>query len=155
MKNFSFQAACAGGGVLLFSVCMNALGHPPFSFLEAFFLAGAIMMLSAVGGFEWGFSCLIVQAGVVGVLREFWWASLWLLVVACVWYAGATLLAVRGSRALMGIAAGVLFVELVGGRALSFSWSEWGLFIALLILEVSGMFFVGNAVKGRWFSPYA
>lgn len=141
--------------MLAIAVVNAAEGHPPYAFFEAFFLAAIIMLVSAVGGFEWGFASLALQALVAGFLRDTWGSAAWLVAVACIWYVGATLLAVRGSRVLMGIAAGALFVGLLIERLSTFSPQEWLAFFALLLLETSGMYLVGNVVKGRWFSPYA
>jgi hypothetical protein len=76
-------------------------------------------------------------------------------VVAVLWYGAVTVLAAHGSRVLMGIAAGVLFAGLMLERMPLFSWREWVIFIACVIVEVSGMYLAGNVLKGRWFSPYA
>ena len=155
MKKISFSAVAIGGGIFAIALLEAAAGHPPYAFFEAFLLAALIVVLSAMGGFEWGFACLVLMAAVAGVFREAWGPATWLLVIACVWYAGATLLAARGSRVLMGIAAGALFAGLVGTQLFTFSLRDWLVFLALLLLEVSGMYLAGNALKGRWFSPYA
>lgn len=132
-----------------------AFGHPPYAFGEAFLLAAVIVLLSAIGGFEWGFVSLLLQALVAGIFRDAWGSAGWLVAVGCVWYVGVTLLAVRGSRVLMGIAAGALFGGLLLERIMTYSFQEWLIFFALLLLEISGMYMAGNIVKGRWFSPYA
>lgn len=155
MKYISFPALGVGVGALLITLVQASLGHPPYAPSEAFIFAACLVILSAMGGFEWGFLCLVVQALVAGVFREAWDSALWLTVIAFAWYVGATLLAVRGSRVLMGIAAGALFGGLLLERMSTFSLQEWITFAALLLLEVSGMYLAGNIVKGRWFSPYA
>lgn len=155
MKRVSFSAIIVG--MLMLGVGMSgaAFGHPPYTFLEAFALAALMMLLSAVGGFEWGLVCLVLQAGITALLRDAWGSAGWLVVVGCVWYVGVTLLAVRGSRVLMGIAAGALFAGLLLERMPTFTLREWVVCVALLLLEVSGMYMAGSMVKGRWFSPYA
>lgn len=155
MRRISFPAVIVGVGLLFLTLVQATLGHPPFAFIEAFFLAALVVILSAMGGFEWGFAYLILQAAVAGTMRGAWESAMWLVIIACVWYVGATLLAVRGSRVLMGIAAGALFVGLLLERAATFTLQQWVVFLALLLLEVSGMYLAGNALKGRWFSPYA
>jgi hypothetical protein len=155
MKKISFPALGVGVCVLMFALGGVALGHPPYALGEAFFLAAFLVILSAVGGFEWGFVCLVLQAVITGVFRDAWGSAGLLICIAGIWYIGATLLVVRGSRVLMGIAAGVLFTGLLAERIPSFSVQEWLVFSALLLLEVSGMYLAGNVLRGRWFSPYA
>jgi hypothetical protein len=154
MKYISISAMMIGIGMLVIAGVDAAVGHPPFAFVEAFLLAAIVMLISAVGGFEWGLTSLMLQALAAGILRDAWGSVAWLVVVACVWYVGATLLAVRGSRVLMGIAAGALFAGLLLERFPTFTFQQWLFFFALLFLEISGMYLAGNAVKGRWFSPY-
>ncbi len=155
MKRISFPAIAIGVGMLSLTLIQASMGHPPYAWGEAFFLAALIVMLSAVGGFEWGFACLAVQVAVTGLFRQAWESAFWLGLIACLWYTGAILIAARGSRALMGIAAGVLFAGLLLERMATFTPRDWLLFFALLLLEISGMYLAGNALKGRWFSPYA
>ena len=155
MKRLSAPALAVGAGVLLMSLVQATLGHPPYAFIEAFFLAAGLVMLSAMGGFEWGFACLLFQALVAGIFREAWESAMWLGIIACVWYAGSTLLAARGSRVLMGIAAGVLFAGLLAERIGTLTLQQWLIYIALFLLEVSGLYLAGNVLRGRWFSPYA
>lgn len=155
MKRVSFSAMGVGTGLLMLSILQATTGHPPFALLEAFFLAAIVVILSALGGFEWGFMHLVLLGLTAGVLRGAWESAFGLFVIAGAWYVGATLLAARGSRALMGIAAGALFVGLVFERMTGFTTHQWVVFFALLFLEVSGMYLAGNVLKGRWFSPYA
>lgn len=137
------------------SLVQAVTGHPPFSFVEAYFLAALFVVLGAMGGFEWGFCCLVLQALVALLFRDASFSAYTLFIVACVWYAGVMLLAVHGSRVLMGISAGVLFVGLLLERIPTFSFQQWLLFSALFLLEVSMMYLASNMMRGRWFSPYA
>lgn len=152
---FSLPAVLVGVLMLGIALFQAVTGHPPFTFFEAFILAALFVVLGAIGGFEWAFFCLIVQALVAFVLRDATSSAFWLFCIACMWYVGVTLLAVHGSRVLMGISAGVLFVGLLIERVPTFSLAEWMVFIGLLLLEVSLMYLAGNALRGRWFSPYA
>ncbi len=152
---FSFPAVLVGGGMLVLSLFQAAIGHPPYSFLEAYLLAALFVVFGALGGFEWGFCCLVLQAALAFFFRDAVYSASWLLVVACVWYVGVTLLAVHGSRVLMGIAAGVLFAGLLIERIPTFTLQFWLLFFALFFLEVSSMYLVGHVLRGRWFFPYA
>lgn len=152
---FSFPAVFVGVGMLGISLFQVVTGHPPLSFLEAYFLAALFVVLGAMGGFEWGFCCLVLQALVTFFFRDAAFSAFVLLIVACVWYVGVILLAVHGSRVLMGIAAGVLFIGLLLERIPTFSFQQWLLFSALFLLEVSMMYLASNVMRGRWFSPYA
>lgn len=152
---FSFPAVFVGVGMLGVSLFQAVTGHPPFSFLEAYLLAALFVVLGAMGGFEWGFCCLALQALVALFFRDAVFSSYVLLIVSSVWYIGVILLAVHGSRVLMGIAAGVLFVGLLLERIPTFSFPQWLLFFALFFLEVSTMYLASNVMRGRWFSPYA
>lgn len=152
---FSFPAVLVGVGMLALSILQAATGHPPYSFLEAYVLAALFVVLGAMGGFEWGFCCLVLQAAIAFLFRDAVYSASWLLVVACIWYVGVTLLAVHGSRVLMGIAAGILFAGLLIERIPTFTFQHWLLFFALFLLEVSSMYLAGNVLRGRWFSPYA
>lgn len=118
-------------------------------------LAALFVVFGAMGGFEWGFCCLVLQALVALLFRDATFSAYVLFTVACVWYVGVTLLAVHGSRVLMGIAAGVLFIGLLLERIPTFSFQQWLLFSAFFLLEVSVMYLAGNMMRGRWFSPYA
>ncbi len=146
-----------GTGVAMLGVALlfASAGHPPYTFFEAYVLAALFVMLSAMGGFEWGFVGLCLQAAIAWFVRDAFTSALCLLVVACLWYVGVTFLAVRGSRVLMGIAAGVLFAGLLLERIPSFGLQQWLLFLALFLLEISSMYVLGNVLRGRWFSPYA
>lgn len=152
---FSFPAVFVGVGMLGVSLFQAVTGHPPFSFFEAYLLAALFVVLGAMGGFEWGFCCLVLQAFVALLFRDATFSAYILLVVASVWYIGVILLAVHGSRVLMGISAGVLFIGLLLERIPTFSFQQWLLFSALFLLEVSMMYLASNVMRGRWFSPYA
>lgn len=152
---FSFSAVFVGMCTLVLTLVQAATGHPPYGFFEAFVLAALLVVLGAMGGFEWGLVCLTLQAFVAFVFRDASVSAAVLFVVAGVWYVGVTLLAVHGSRVLMGIAAGVLFAGLLLERIPTFTLSQWLLFLALFLLEVSSMYLAGNTLRGRWFSPYA
>lgn len=137
------------------SLLQAATGHPPYSFLEAFILAALFVVFGAMGGFEWGFCCLVLQAAIAFFFRDAVDSAVLLLGVACIWYVGVTLLAVHGSRVLMGISAGILFAGLLLERIPTFTLQHWFLFFALFLFEVSSMYLAGNMLRGRWFSPYA
>ena len=155
MKKFSFSAGIIGGFMLISALIMHAAGNPPYSFGEAIFFSSMFVVISTVGGFEWGFMSILVHALCAWVLRDAGTSAAMLAIVGGAWYVAVTLLAAHGSRVLMGIASGVLFAGLVLERMPYFSWREWMIFFACFFLQVSGMYFAGNAVKGRWFSPYA
>ncbi|NBS67890.1 hypothetical protein EBT31_03110 [bacterium] len=155
MRKFSLPAVGVGIGMLLFALVQGATGHPPHTFAEAIFLSSLLVMISAMGGFEWGLICLLLHALVAWWIRDAVVSAAIMSVVAVLWYGAVTVLAAHGSRVLMGIAAGVLFAGLMLERMPLFSWREWVIFIACVIVEVSGMYLAGNVLKGRWFSPYA
>lgn len=152
---FSLPAVFVGIGMLGVSLVQAVTGHPPFGFFEAYLLAALFVMLGAMGGFEWGFYCLVLQAVVTFLFRDAFFSASILFIVACAWYVGVTLLAVHGSRVLIGISAGILFIGLLLERIPTFSLQQWVLFFALFLLEVSMMYLAGNMMRGRWFSPYA
>lgn len=139
-------------GISLFQV---AFGYPPYPFFLAFLIAALCVVLSAMGGFEWGLGCMFLQVCVAWFFRDAFISGLMLFFVAWAWYISVTLLAVHGSRVLMGIASGMLFVGLLIERIPTFTFQQWILFFALFLLEVSGMYLAGNVLRGRWFSPYA
>lgn len=155
MKKVSWSAVSVGIGMLAFALLQSTTGHPPYTIAEAAIFAALLVTISAMGGFEWGLVCLLLQAFMAWFLRDAVFSAFIITVVALGWYGGVILLAAHGSRVLMGIASAMLFAGLLLERMPTFGVKEWMIFFACFLLEISGMYFAGNVLRGRWFSPYA
>ena len=143
------RALLVGTCLLLFALLCAVTGRPPLSLFEAMLFAFAIVLVSARGGFSWGLMCLLAFASSILFLQGSWRIAFWYAVLGVLWYVGATFLAARGSRVLMGLSTGMLFFGMTISHVPSLSFRGVLFYIGLLCLAISGTYFFGIAERAR------